>query len=152
LSYLPFAKLPHWQLQPMLPLYMRPKVHRLDAAVITIVTLVRLGPVMPSLVAAQRIMVPSSILAHGAGVGLLAGMLAHVHAQVGLARGLKECCGYGMFCTVTCADFYPSRIPDLLSRIQKQQQKRGMKKICCHIFLFRDTNITKFKIILFLNR
>ncbi len=32
--------------------------------------------------------------------------------------------------------FYPSRIPDLGSwiRIQKQQQKRGMKKICCHTF------------------
>ncbi len=27
-------------------------------------------------------------------------------------------------------DFYPSRIPDLGSRIQKQQQKRGLKKIC----------------------
>jgi hypothetical protein len=25
-------------------------------------------------------------------------------------------------------DFYPSRIPDLGSRIQKQQQKRGVKK------------------------
>jgi hypothetical protein len=31
-------------------------------------------------------------------------------------------------------DFYPSRIPDLGSRIQKQQQKRGVKKICCHTF------------------
>jgi hypothetical protein len=28
-----------------------------------------------------------------------------------------------------------SRIPDLGSRIQKQQQKRGVKKICCHNFL-----------------
>jgi hypothetical protein len=27
-----------------------------------------------------------------------------------------------------------SRIPDLGSRIQKQQQKRGEKKICCHTF------------------
>ncbi len=32
-------------------------------------------------------------------------------------------CGSGMF-----SDFYPSRIPDLGSRIQKQQQKRGVKK------------------------
>jgi hypothetical protein len=32
-------------------------------------------------------------------------------------------------------DFYPSRIPDLGSRIQKQQQKRKVKKISCHIFL-----------------
>jgi hypothetical protein len=31
-------------------------------------------------------------------------------------------------------DFYPSRIPDLGSRIQKQQQKRGVKKIFCHTF------------------
>jgi hypothetical protein len=32
-------------------------------------------------------------------------------------------------------DFYPSRIPDLGSRIQKQQQKRGVKKNFCHNFL-----------------
>ncbi len=32
-------------------------------------------------------------------------------------------------------DFYPSRIPDLGSRIQKQQQKREVKKIRCHTFL-----------------
>jgi hypothetical protein len=36
-------------------------------------------------------------------------------------------------------DFYPSRIPDLGSRIQKQQQKRGVKKklvvmLCSHKF------------------
>jgi hypothetical protein len=33
-------------------------------------------------------------------------------------------------------DFYTSRIPDLgsWSRIQKQQQKRGVKKIRCHTF------------------
>jgi hypothetical protein len=30
--------------------------------------------------------------------------------------------------------FYPSRIPDLGSGIQKAQQKRGLKKICCHTF------------------
>jgi hypothetical protein len=34
-------------------------------------------------------------------------------------------------------DFYPSRIPDLGSRIPKQQQNRGVKKkIFCHSFLF----------------
>jgi hypothetical protein len=33
-------------------------------------------------------------------------------------------------------DFYPSRIPDLRSRIQKQQQKREVKKISCHTFLW----------------
>jgi hypothetical protein len=32
-------------------------------------------------------------------------------------------------------DFYPSRITDPGSRIQKQQEKRGVKKICCHSFL-----------------
>jgi hypothetical protein len=31
-----------------------------------------------------------------------------------------------------------SLIPDLRSRIQKQQQKRGVKKICCHIFFCRQ--------------
>ncbi len=53
-------------------------------------------------------------------------------------------------------DFYPSRIPDLGSRIsdlgsriQKQQENRGVKKICCHTF-FVAINFTKFKIILFL--
>ncbi len=30
--------------------------------------------------------------------------------------------------------YYPSRIPDLGSRIQKSQQKREVKKICCHTF------------------
>jgi len=33
-------------------------------------------------------------------------------------------------------DFYPSRIPDLGSRIQKQQQKRGVKKdLLSYLFL-----------------
>jgi hypothetical protein len=32
-------------------------------------------------------------------------------------------------------DFYPSRIPNPGFRIQKQQQKRGVKKICYHTFL-----------------
>jgi hypothetical protein len=31
-------------------------------------------------------------------------------------------------------DFYPSRIPDFGSRIQKQQQKREVKKNSCHTF------------------
>jgi hypothetical protein len=30
--------------------------------------------------------------------------------------------------------FYPSQIPDMGSRIQKPQQKRGVTKICCHTF------------------
>jgi hypothetical protein len=47
-------------------------------------------------------------------------------------------------------DFYPFRIPDLGSRIQKQQQKRELKKIVVKPF-FVATNFTKLKIILFLN-
>jgi hypothetical protein len=35
---------------------------------------------------------------------------------------LFQCCGSGMF--IPDPDFYPSRIPDLGSRIQKQLQKR----------------------------
>jgi hypothetical protein len=31
-------------------------------------------------------------------------------------------------------DLYPSRIPDLGSRIHKQEQKRGVKKVSCHTF------------------
>jgi hypothetical protein len=31
-------------------------------------------------------------------------------------------------------DFYPSRIPDLGSRIQKQQQKRGEKNLLSYLF------------------
>jgi hypothetical protein len=43
-----------------------------------------------------------------------------------------------------------TRIPDLGSRIQKQQQKRGVKKIVVIPF-FVAKNFTKLKIILFLN-
>jgi hypothetical protein len=39
-------------------------------------------------------------------------------------------------------DFYPSRIPDLKSRIQKQQQKKRVKKKFCRTFLVA-TNFTK---------
>ncbi len=46
-------------------------------------------------------------------------------------------------------DFYPFRIPDLGSPIQKQQQKRGVKKVVKPFFI--ATNFTKLKIILFLN-
>ncbi len=38
---------------------------------------------------------------------------------------LMQCGGSGMF--IPDPDFYPSRIPDLGSRIQKQQQKIGEK-------------------------
>jgi hypothetical protein len=44
-------------------------------------------------------------------------------------------------------DFYPSQIPDLGLRIQKQQQKRRAKKNFVLAFLVA-TNMTKFKIIL----
>ncbi len=51
--------------------------------------------------------------------------------------------------TVSVAD--PGCLSSILnpkSRIQKQQQKRGVKKICCHFFI--AINFTKLKIILFL--
>jgi hypothetical protein len=35
----------------------------------------------------------------------------------------------GFLSRIPDPDFYPSRIPDLRSRIQKQQQKTGVKKI-----------------------
>jgi hypothetical protein len=47
-------------------------------------------------------------------------------------------------------DFYPSRIPDLGSRIQKPQQKRGVKKNFFVIPLYVATNFTKLKITLVL--
>jgi hypothetical protein len=56
-------------------------------------------------------------------------------------------CEFGMF--IPDPDFNPFRIPDLGSRIQKQQQKRGVKKFVVKPF-FVATNVTKFKIILFL--
>ncbi len=48
-------------------------------------------------------------------------------------------CGSGMFIfdpgsPILDPDFYLSRIPNPGSRIQKQQQKRGVKKICFHTF------------------
>jgi hypothetical protein len=46
-------------------------------------------------------------------------------------------------------DFYPSRIPDLGSWIQKQQQKRGVKKKFVVIPFFVATNFTKLQIISF---
>jgi hypothetical protein len=42
------------------------------------------------------------------------------------------CCGSGMFSPDP--DFYPSRIPDLRSRIQQQQQKRRGKNFVCPTF------------------
>jgi hypothetical protein len=47
----------------------------------------------------------------------------------------KKCCGSGMF--IPDPDFYPSRIPDLGSRIPDPKtatKERGEKKICRHIF------------------
>ncbi len=60
----------------------------------------------------------------------------------------NQCCGSGMF--IPDPDFYLSRNPNLGSQIQKQQQKRESEKKCCRTF-FVATNITKLKIILFLN-
>jgi len=42
-------------------------------------------------------------------------------------------------------DSYPSRISD--PRVQKQQQKKGAKKVCCHtVPFFVATNFTKLKL------
>jgi hypothetical protein len=60
----------------------------------------------------------------------------------------NQCCGSGMF--IPDPDFYPSWIPDLGSRNQKQQQQRWMKKKIVVIPFFVATNFTKLKIILFL--
>jgi hypothetical protein len=49
-----------------------------------------------------------------------------------LTRHNFQCCGSGML--IPDPDFYPSRISDPGSRIQKPQQKRGVKKICWHTF------------------
>jgi hypothetical protein len=51
---------------------------------------------------------------------------------------------------VAYPDFYPSRIPDLGSRIQKQEQKRGVKKKIFVIPFYVATNFTKLNIILVL--
>jgi hypothetical protein len=61
-----------------------------------------------------------------------------------------QCCRSGLF--IPDPDFYPSRNPDLGSRIRHliiATKEEGEK--CCPTF-FVATNITKFKIILFLNR
>jgi hypothetical protein len=50
-------------------------------------------------------------------------------AKLRIIKKLKneiQCCGSGMF--IPDPDFYPSLIPDLGSRIPKQQQKRDVKK------------------------
>jgi hypothetical protein len=39
---------------------------------------------------------------------------------------MSQCCGSGMF--IPDPDFYPSRIPDLGSRIQRQVEFRGGEK------------------------
>ncbi len=57
----------------------------------------------------------------------------HLHALLNKYISSKQCCRSGMF--IPDPDLYLSRIPDLGSRIQKQLQKRGVKKIFCHTFL-----------------
>ncbi len=46
-------------------------------------------------------------------------------------------------------DFYPSRIPDLGSRIQKQQWKIGVKKNLLSYLFFGAINFTKLKYFIF---
>jgi hypothetical protein len=52
----------------------------------------------------------------------------------------------GRFSRIPDPDFYTSRIPDLVSRIHKQQQKRGGGEFVALPF-FAATNITKLKTI-----
>jgi hypothetical protein len=59
-----------------------------------------------------------------------------------------QCGVFGMF--IPDPDFYPSRIPDLGSRIQKPQQKRGVKKKFDAIPFYVASNFTKLYIILVL--
>ncbi len=61
-------------------------------------------------------------------------------------KDLLQCCGSGMF--IPDPDFYPSRIPDLGSRIPKTWTKERGEKIFLLSCLVA-TNFTKFKIILF---
>jgi hypothetical protein len=58
----------------------------------------------------------------------------------------NQCCGSGMFISDT--DFYPSLIPDLGSNNSK---KREWRKKFVVLPFFVATNVTKFKIMLFLN-
>ena len=47
-----------------------------------------------------------------------------------------RCCGSRMFIPDPGSGFLPSRIPDLLSRMQKTTKKRrGKNKICCLAFI-----------------
>ncbi len=62
-------------------------------------------------------------------------------------RGTNQCCGSGMFIPDPGSWFLP--IPDPGSRIQKQQQKTGVKKKFFVKPFFEATNFTKLNIILF---
>ncbi len=48
--------------------------------------------------------------------------------------GIDSIADPGCLSQIPDPDFYTFRIPDLGSRIQKQHQKRGMKKISCQTF------------------
>jgi hypothetical protein len=60
--------------------------------------------------------------------------------QYGQTVPLSSVADPGCLSRIPDPDYYPSRIPDLGSRIQKQQQKRGVKKnllsylFCSHKF------------------
>ncbi len=62
-----------------------------------------------------------------------------------------------MYAVLRIRDVYPGPgswflpIPDPGSRIQNQQQKRGVKKICCHIFFCSQQISPNWKLLYFLN-
>jgi hypothetical protein len=64
-----------------------------------------------------------------------AGIIEKKNNEPGFRVHLQsQCCGSGMF--IPDPEFYPSRIPDLGSRIQRQQQKKGVKKnVLSYIFM-----------------
>ena len=53
---------------------------------------------------------------------------SRIQQQQQKSRGNISVADPGCLSRIPDPDFYPSRIPDLGSRIQKQQQKRGVKK------------------------
>jgi hypothetical protein len=67
---------------------------------------------------------------------------------VALTGHLTSVADPGCLSRIPDPDFYPSRIPDLGSRIQKQQQKRGGEKKFVVITFYVASNFTKLQIIL----
>jgi hypothetical protein len=75
-----------------------------------------------------------------------------IFSKTFISRCRHQCCGSGMFIRIPDPDFYPSRIPDLGSRIPDPKtatKERGEKKFIVITF-YVATNFTKLHIILVL--